>query len=117
MLGNQGPGSITEALISQVLELQGTMVPDQVISLMEMGGPTFAMSDHADHVHVGYAAGPGTATDPGQLMQVLKPEQWRRLISRLGEIENPEVASTPSEFAEPTKRGRDRRASVAHAGE
>ena len=118
VLGNQGSGSITEALVSQVLELQGTMVPDQVISLMEMGGPTFAMSDHADHVHVGYAAGPGTTTAPGsQLTQVLKPEQWRRLIARLDEIENPEVASTPSRFAEPTKRGRDRRASVAHAGE
>ena len=36
------------------------MVPDQVISLMEMGGPTFVMGDHADHVHVGYAPGPGT---------------------------------------------------------
>jgi large subunit ribosomal protein L25 len=31
------------------------MTPDQVISLMEMGGPTFAMGDHADHVHVGYS--------------------------------------------------------------
>jgi len=118
ILGNQGPGSITEAVIRQILELQGAMVPDQVISLMEMGGPTFAMSDHADHVHVGYAPGPAGAADPGaQLTRVLKPDQWRRLIARLGEIDNPAVSSSPSRYAEPTKRTHDRRASAAHAGE
>ena len=57
------------------------MVPDQVISLMEMGGPTFAMGDHADHVHVGYAPGYGPVDrlDRGgpSSTQVLKPEQWR----------------------------------------
>ncbi len=116
VLGHQGPGTITEALINQVLELQGTMVPDQVISLMAMGGPTFVMADHADHVHVGYAPGPGTTTgSEPQLTQVLKPEQWRRLIARLAEIDNPEVATTPSRFAERTKR--EDRASVAHRGE
>ena len=56
MLGNQGPGSITEALVRDVLELQGTMAPDQVISLMDFGGPSFAMGDHDDHVHVGFHA-------------------------------------------------------------
>ena len=35
------------------------MVPDQVISLMDFGGPSFAMGDHDDHVHVGYAPGLG----------------------------------------------------------
>jgi hypothetical protein len=116
VLGQQGPGSITEALINQLLQLQGTMVPDQVISLMQMGGPTFAMGDHADHVHVGYAPGPGTTTaSEPQITQVLKPEQWRRLIARLAEIDNPEVATAPSRFAQRTKR--EDRASVAHRGE
>ena len=32
VLGNQGTGSITETLIKQILELQGAMTPDQVIS-------------------------------------------------------------------------------------
>ena len=116
VLGNQGPGSITESLIRQVLELQGAMVPDQVISLMDMGGPTFVMGDHADHVHVGYAAAPGTTigSEP-QLTSLLKPEQWRRLIDRLGEIDNPEVPTRPSRIAERTKPGD--RASVAHLGE
>jgi hypothetical protein len=116
ILGNQGSGSITEAVIQRILELQGTMVPDQVISLMAIGGPTFAMSDHADHIHVGYAPGPAGTTDPGaQLTRVLEADQWRRLIARLGEIDNPSVPSRPSRYAEPTKR--NERASAAHKGE
>ena len=111
VLGNQGRGSITHTLIQQILELQGAMIPDQVISLMEMGGPTFAMGDHADHVHVGYSIS-GAATPSGSVGRVvgdqrlLDSSQWRRLIRRLGEIENPRVRPTPS-----------RRASVAHKGE
>ncbi len=54
IIGNQGPGSVTEAVIRDLLKLQGTMRPAQIISLMEMGAPTFAMGDHADHIHVGF---------------------------------------------------------------
>ena len=99
VLGNQGPGTLTEALLRDVLRLQGTLVPDELISLQELGGPSFAMADHADHVHIGYSplGGPGEA----QFVQLLKPEQWERLIGRLGEIENPEVPTEPSEFALP----------------
>jgi hypothetical protein len=48
-----------------------------------------------------------------QLSQILEPEQWERLIDRLGEIENPEVRTKPSKAALPANR----RASEAHAGE
>jgi murein DD-endopeptidase MepM/ murein hydrolase activator NlpD len=112
VMGNQGPGSITETLIQQILELQGAMTPDQVISLMDLGGPTLVMGDHADHVHVGYsisgAPSPGGALADGLATdeRLLDSAQWRRLIQRLGEIENPKV--------KPTKK---RRASVAHNGE
>ena len=53
--GNQGPGSITESVLRDLMALQGTMRPAQLISLMELGPPTFALSDHADHIHVGYS--------------------------------------------------------------
>ncbi|MFI5027364.1 MAG: lytic murein transglycosylase [Solirubrobacterales bacterium] len=53
--GHQGPGTLTDELIKDVLALQGTMHPHQVISLENLPGPTsFAMPDHADHVHIGY---------------------------------------------------------------
>ena len=65
VLGNQGAGTVAEALVSDTLELQGTMEPDEVISLMSFGGPSFAMSDHHDHVHIGYrpTSGPASSLD------------------------------------------------------
>ena len=56
ILGHQGAGSIAELAIQRLLTLQGTMEPHQIISLMtfENAGNTFAMSDHADHVHIGF---------------------------------------------------------------
>ncbi len=124
VLGNQGPGTITEAMVRDVLALQGTMEPSQVISLMDFGGPSFAMADHDDHVHVGYTPvyGPGSSPDK-QFSQILKPEQWKRLIDRIAEIDNPKVPTSPSRFSLPTGSDKDerkdkgRRASGAHVGE
>jgi hypothetical protein len=100
--GHQGPGSITEAVIKDLLLLQGTMRPAQIISLMDLGPPTFILPDHYNHIHVGY-----TFTTSGssiqQLGQILKPDQWKRLIERLGEIQNPKVPSKPSAAALPAK--------------
>ena len=38
--GNQGPGTMTDELIRDVLQLQGTMHPHQVISLEDLPGET-----------------------------------------------------------------------------
>jgi hypothetical protein len=98
--GNQGPGSITEELLKEILRLQGTMHPHQLISLQDFPGPaSFAMADHYDHVHVGYH--PVESALEAQFSALLKPDQWQRLIDRLGEIENPDVPVRPSKFAIP----------------
>jgi hypothetical protein len=100
--GNQGPGSVTDDLIRTILQLQGTMHPHQVISLEDLPGPTsFAMADHHDHVHVGYH--PLEGGPEAKFAALLKPNQWQRLINRLGEIENPSVPVNPSKYAEPDK--------------
>jgi Transglycosylase SLT domain/Peptidase family M23 len=103
VLGNQGPGSVTESLLRTVLQLQGTMVPDELISLQELGGPSFAMADHADHVHIGYSpvGGPGAEA---RFVQLLKPDQWSRLTDRLERIDNPDVPTQPSRFSLPAKK-------------
>jgi hypothetical protein len=56
IMGHQGKGSITDVTIRRLLELQGAMRPDQIISLMTYPGAsnTIAMGDHADHIHVGF---------------------------------------------------------------
>jgi murein DD-endopeptidase MepM/ murein hydrolase activator NlpD len=100
VLGHQGPGSVTEELLRAVLQLQGTMVPDELISLQELGGPSFAMADHADHVHLGYSPVGGAGAE-AQFVQLLKPDQWLRLTDRLERIDNPDVPTTPSRFSLP----------------
>ncbi len=126
VLGNQGPGSITESLVRDVLRLQGTLAPDQVISLMDFGETSFAMADHADHVHVGYGARSSSEEKDEGIAAVLKPQQWTRLIERIAGIENPDVPTSPSRWSIPTKkgkkanakkRGKNHRASPAHVGE
>jgi transglycosylase-like protein with SLT domain/peptidase M23-like protein len=98
--GHQGPGTRADELIREVLRLQGTMHPHQVISLEDLPGSTsFALPDHYDHVHVGYQ--PIESRLDAQYSALLKPDQWQRLIDRLGQIENPEVPVKPSEFSVP----------------
>jgi len=100
VLGHQGPGSITEDLLRTVLRLQGTLTPDELISLQTLGGPSFAMSDHADHVHIGFR--PLNARGSARFVQLLKPSQWERLTKRLGEIEYPDVKAAPSRYSLPS---------------
>jgi len=116
--GNQGPGTMTDELIRDVLQLQGTMQPHQVISLEDLPGETsFAMADHYDHVHVGYHAIEGGNPLEAQFSALLKPDQWQRLIGRLGEIENPQVPVKPSKYAVPDKKSGGRQAANGGTGE
>jgi hypothetical protein len=54
ILDHQGPGTVTEHTIRQILALPASVEPVQVISLMTLGGPSFALPDHYNHIHVGY---------------------------------------------------------------
>jgi hypothetical protein len=114
ILGHQEAGGITEQTVRRLMLLQGTMAPAQIISLLEIGGATFAMADHNDHIHVGFQPMFGANRKLGRAaLAVLKPGQWSDLLDRLGEIENPVVPTKPSKYALPA----DKRASDAHAGE
>ncbi len=104
VLGNQGPGTLTDAVLKAVLRLQGTMAPEELISLEDLGGPSFAMGDHADHVHIGWESTYGADGPEARFVQLLKPDQWLRLTDQLGEIDNPEVATSPSEYSLPDKK-------------
>ena len=114
MLGHQEPGGITEQTVRRLMQLQGTMAPHQIISLLQLGGATFAMGDHNDHIHVGFQPMFGANKKLGkQALAVLEPGQWSDLISRLGEIENPVVPTKPSKYSLPARK----RSSRAHVGE
>jgi hypothetical protein len=63
--GHQGPGTLTDSLIKSVLGLQGAMQPHQVISLEDLPGPiSFPLSDHWDHVHIGFYPVPSSGYQP-----------------------------------------------------
>jgi len=52
--GHQEPGGITEQAVRDVLLLPSELQPKQVISLLGLGGASFPLANHADHIHVGY---------------------------------------------------------------
>jgi hypothetical protein len=52
--GHQEPGGITEQAVRDVLLLPSELQPKQVISLLGLGGASFPLPNHADHIHVGY---------------------------------------------------------------
>ena len=89
ILGHQESGGVADQAVRRLMLLQGTMAPHQVISLLAIGGPTMAMSDHADHIHVGFQPTGEAWRRAGY--SVLKPSQWPALMSRLNVLENPIV--------------------------
>jgi soluble lytic murein transglycosylase-like protein len=118
ILGNQGPGSITDITVRRLLTLQGTLRPAQIITLMKYEGTdnTLAMADHNDHIHVGFRPQFDPSTKAGKIAEsVLKPSQWIKLIDRLGQIDNPTVQIKPSKYA--IKIGAATRASRSHKSE
>jgi len=52
--GNQAPGGLTEKAVRNILLLPVELQPRQVISLLGLGGPSFALANHYDHIHVGF---------------------------------------------------------------
>ncbi len=102
ILGNQGPGSITEATVRRLLALPAEMTPHQIISLMTVPGAAnvIAMGDHADHIHVGFhPASPRPDALSWPASADLTSAQWQHLAARLMQIRQPQVPRRPSRFA------------------
>ena len=54
ILGHQEPGGLTERALRHILLLPKKLQPSQLISLFALGGPSFPLADHGDHIHAGY---------------------------------------------------------------
>ena len=52
--GHQEPGGMTERAVRDLLFLPAEVMPRQIISLLGMGGPSFPMADHYNHIHLGW---------------------------------------------------------------
>jgi hypothetical protein len=54
IVGNQQPGGVTDRAVREILSLPPGLQPKQVISLLDLSGPSFRLPDHDDHLHIGY---------------------------------------------------------------
>jgi len=52
--GHQEPGGMTERAVRAILFLPAEVMPRQVISLLGLGGPSFPLADHYNHIHIGF---------------------------------------------------------------
>jgi hypothetical protein len=50
----QNPGGLVEQAVRKELLLPAELRPQQVISLLGLGGPSFPLANHDDHVHIGF---------------------------------------------------------------
>ena len=89
------------------------MKPHQIISLMTFQGAdnTLALADHYDHIHVGWRPlyGENTQGRASRSTRSSSPNQWIKLIDRLGEIDNPTVADRAVEVLGQGRQARLRR--------
>ena len=91
------------------------MVPEELISLEELGGPSFAMADHADHIHIGWQPALARAAPEARFVQLLKPDQWQRLTDRLERDRQPGGADRALEVLAAGQAGQGRRPPAAPA--
>jgi murein DD-endopeptidase MepM/ murein hydrolase activator NlpD len=100
--GHQGQGTPADTLVRKLLMLQGLSRPRRIVSLMSYPGATAAVtSTHARNgIRVAFVAPvPGGARAASAASSVLAPQEWIKLISRLGEIPDPTVGHGPSSAA------------------
>ncbi|MDQ6777070.1 MAG: lytic murein transglycosylase [Actinomycetota bacterium] len=95
--GHQGTGSITDLTIRRLLTLQGSLRPNQIISLMSYPGQTntLALPDHADRIQVAFTPLFGQNKKLSkQVNSILKPAQWIKLIDTISTIPQPTIPTT-----------------------
>jgi hypothetical protein len=105
--GHEGPGSIADVTVRKLLTMQGVTKPSRIVSQMSYPGSANAFTNpHVTDIAVSFSpVGVGLAHSAGAFGSALSPDEWTRLIARLGEIPDPTVANGPSSAALPDKPG------------
>jgi murein DD-endopeptidase MepM/ murein hydrolase activator NlpD len=103
--GHEGPGSIADTTVRKLLMLQGASRPRRIVSSMSYPGAAGALTEPSarDDIRISFSSlsARGSAHTAGTLRQTLSPDEWIKLIARLGEIPDPTVAGKPSAAAIP----------------
>jgi hypothetical protein len=102
ILRHQGAGSITDITIRRLLTLQGSMRPNQIVSDRTYKGQsnTLALPDHKNRIQIMFTPEYGSNKRlDGKIKSLLQPKQWIQLINHIGQIPEPSVPVTPSQYA------------------
>jgi len=121
--GHQGPETITDLTIRTLLTLPSEFVPHEIVSLMRYPGSprTHASAADANHIHLVFRPATATATlspaaaaraahsartgrtapSPLVTTSILSATQWNQLMTRVGTLPMPTVATKPSSQAVP----------------
>lgn len=100
-----GESDSVRTAVSKLVALQGAMKPLQIASSTPLAGlkAKGTLPGYAGLIHVAFTPPTGgvdahaaRVTSPG-----LSPDQWLRLVARLGEVPDPAVSSAPSSAAIP----------------
>jgi hypothetical protein len=106
--GHQGPGSIADTTVRKLLMLEGATRPREIVSLMSYPGAagTLTRPSARSAIHVAFSPLDRSAAHGARSYgSPLSPDEWIRLIARLGEIPDPTVASGPSPASIPVTPG------------
>jgi len=104
--GHQTQGSAADTLVRKLLMLQGLARPRRIVSQMRYpnASATATSAGAADAIRVVFASPKSDlARIAGLFSSALSPQQWSRLIARLGEIPDPSVSRKPSAAAIPVQ--------------
>ncbi len=102
--GHQAQGSIADTTVRKLLTLQGINKPRKIVSLLSYPSAASAVAEPSASDYIKVVFGPlgsGGAHAASAFDSVLTPNEWIKLIARLGEIPDPTVASGPSAAAIP----------------
>ena len=112
--GHAGPGSIADITVRRLLALQGLVAARADRQPAELPGRAERVRQagrHATSASASAAPGAGARARRRRVrLGADAPDEWTRLIARLGEIPDPTVASGPSPAAIPDKPGARARA-------
>jgi hypothetical protein len=105
--GHEGPGSVADITVRKLLTMQGLAKPERIVSQMSYPGSANAFTrPDATDISVSFSPLGGSVAHSARAFgSALSAGEWARLISRLGEIPDPTVASAPSSAAIPDRPG------------
>jgi hypothetical protein len=113
--GHAGPGAVADLLERKLLDLQGTMKPEQIAGPVTYMGAREAVSLPAsrDLVHVAFAPPTGSSSVSAKIATAGAPlagSEWTALDERLAEIPDPAVPQARSAASVPDALGAQEKA-------